>query len=66
MRLVAEDSHISVSYLAEIERGEKDPSSRVLENVAGGLGIETSDLLIRISGAMEPAATLRGPDFMAA
>ena len=66
LRQVAEGSHVSVSYLAEIERGEKDPSSKVLENVAGGLGIETSEILIRISVAMEPAVTLPGPDFMAA
>lgn len=66
LRQVAEGSHISVSYLAEIERGEKDPSSRVLESVAGGLGIETSELLIRISVAIEPAVTLPAPGFIAA
>src|SRR5438270_847734 len=39
LRQVAEGAHVSISYLAEIERGEKDPSSRVLESVAEGLGI---------------------------
>lgn len=56
LREVAEGSHVSVSYLAEIERGEKDPSSRVLESIAGGLDIETNALLIRIATALEPAA----------
>ena len=55
LREVAEDAHISVSYLAEIERGEKDPSSRVLESIARGLDTEVSDLLIRIAAALEPA-----------
>ncbi len=55
LKQVAEGAHISVSYLAEIERGEKDPSSRVLESVAGGLGVEVGDLLVRIAFSLEPA-----------
>lgn len=55
LRQVAEDAHVSISYLAEIERGEKDPSSRVLESVAGGLNVEVVDLLLRIATTLEPA-----------
>lgn len=55
LRQVAEGAHVSVSYLAEIERGEKDPSSRILESIAGGLDIEVSGLLIRIATSLEPA-----------
>lgn len=55
LREVAEGAHVSVSYLAEIERGEKDPSSRVLESIAAGLGVEISDLLIRVALSLEPA-----------
>ncbi|HET7481167.1 MAG TPA: helix-turn-helix transcriptional regulator [Rubrobacteraceae bacterium] len=55
LREVAEGAHVSVSYLAEIERGEKDPSSRVLESISSGLGMEISDLLMRVASAMEPA-----------
>ncbi len=55
LREVAEGAHVSVSYLAEIERGEKDPSSRVLESIAAGLDIETNVLLVRIAAALEPA-----------
>lgn len=54
LRQVAEGAHISVSYLAEIERGEKDPSSRVLESVARSLDIEVSELLVRIATTIEP------------
>ena len=54
MRQVAEGAHVSISYLAEIERGEKDPSSRVLESIAEGLDMETSALLLRIAAALEP------------
>ncbi|QIN82698.1 helix-turn-helix domain-containing protein [Rubrobacter tropicus] len=55
LKQVAEGAHVSVSYLAEIERGEKDPSSRVLESIAAGLEVEVSDLLVRIAASLEPA-----------
>ncbi len=66
LREVAEGAHVSVSYLAEIERGEKDPSSKVLESIAGGLEMEVSDLLIRIAAALEPAAVVPVADSLAA
>ena len=55
LKQVAEGAHVSVSYLAEIERGEKDPSSKVLESIARGLDVELADLLVRIASALEPA-----------
>ena len=55
LKQVAEGAHVSVSYLAEIERGEKDPSSRVLESIARGLDVEVSELLVRIASTLEPA-----------
>src|SRR5919202_2206875 len=54
LRQGAEGAHVSISYLAEIERGEKDPSSRVLESVAEGLGVEMGDLLLRIAATLQP------------
>ena len=66
LRQVAEGAHVSVSYLAEIERSEKDPSSRVLESIAEGLGIEVSGLLIRIAAALEPAAVSSAASKLAA
>ena len=65
LRQVAEGAHVSISYLAEIERGEKDPSSRVLESIAQGLGVEMGDLLLRIAGTLKPephaATPVEGP-----
>lgn len=55
LKQVAKGAHISVSYLAEIERGEKDPSSRVLQSIALGLDVEVSGLLVRIASALDPA-----------
>ena len=61
LRQVAEGAHVSISYLAEIERGEKDPSSRVLESVAEGLGVEVGDLLLRIAATLEPETSAAAP-----
>lgn len=66
LRQVSEGSHVSVSYLAEIERGEKDPSSRVLESVAVGLDIEVSELLVRISATLEPEPAIPVAESIAA
>lgn len=58
LKQVAEESHVSVSYLAEIERGEKDPSSKVLESIAGGLGMDAGTLLVLIALSLEPAPVI--------
>jgi transcriptional regulator with XRE-family HTH domain len=66
LKQVAEGAHVSVSYLAEIERGEKDPSSRVVENIARGLDMEVSDLLIRIAVSLQPAPVVPVANSLAA
>ena len=66
LKQVAEGAHVSVSYLAEIERGEKDPSSNVVENIARGLDIEVSDLLVRIASVLEPAPVVPVTNSLAA
>ena len=66
LKQVAEGAHVSVSYLAEIERGEKDPSSRVLENIARSLDMEVSELLIRIAAVLEPAPVVPVTNSLAA
>ncbi len=66
LKQVAEGAHVSVSYLAEIERGEKDPSSRVLESIAGGLEVEISELLVRIASSLEPAPVVSVASSLAA
>jgi len=40
----AERAGISPQYLSELERGMKDPSSEILEAVAGALGMSSLDL----------------------
>jgi transcriptional regulator with XRE-family HTH domain len=66
LKQVAEGAHVSVSYLAEIERGEKDPSSRVLESIAVGLVIVVCGRLGRGATALEPAPLVPVTDSLAA
>jgi transcriptional regulator with XRE-family HTH domain len=66
LKNVAEGAHVSVSYLAEIERAEKDPSSKVLENIARSLDMEVSELLVRIASALEPAPVVPVANSLAA
>ena len=37
--------HISVTYLAGIERGERNPSLSVIENICKGLKVKPSQVL---------------------
>jgi transcriptional regulator with XRE-family HTH domain len=48
LRMVAEKSTLALGYLSEIERGQKELSSDLLESLAArGLGLETADVVIR-------------------
>jgi transcriptional regulator with XRE-family HTH domain len=38
---------ISIGYLSEVERGQKEISSELLEGVACGLGVKSYELVIR-------------------
>src|SRR6187399_2863667 len=55
---VAEDAGVSTQYLSEIERGRKEPSSEVLQAVAGALGLRLVDLTGRVARRL---TEVRGP-----
>lgn len=42
---LSEKAGLSEIYMGEIERGQKYPSSRVLESIASALGLDIADLL---------------------
>ena len=60
---VAEQAGVSTQYLSEIERGRKEPSSEVLQAVAGALGLRLVDLTIRVARRL---TEVRGPLCLAA
>jgi transcriptional regulator with XRE-family HTH domain len=57
---VAGEAGVSTQYLSEVERGRKEPSSEVLQAVAGALDLRLVDLTVRVS------RRLRGPLALAA
>ena len=60
---VAQEAGVSTQYLSEIERGRKEPSSEVLQAVAGALDLRLVDLTIRIARRL---SQVRGPVCLAA
>jgi len=60
---VAKEAGVSTQYLSEIERGRKEPSSEVLQAVAGALDLRLVDLTIRVARRL---SQVRGPVCLAA
>lgn len=52
LRQVADRAGLSAQYLSEIERGRKEPSSEMLESIAGALGWRLADLLAAAIGGV--------------
>lgn len=49
LRQVSADARVSLGYLSEVERGQKEPSSELLAAIAGALEIELSELFAEVS-----------------
>lgn len=49
LREVSERGFISLSFVAEVERGEKNPTVPMLEAIAKGLGMTLGELLLLIA-----------------
>lgn len=47
LRQLALGSSVALGYLSEIERGQKEASSEILDSVAFGLGISLSELVVQ-------------------
>jgi DNA-binding XRE family transcriptional regulator len=50
---VAVTAGISVQYLSEVERGRKEPSSEIVQAVAGALGLGLAELARRVAEVAE-------------
>jgi len=60
---VAGQAGVSTQYLSEIERGRKEPSSELLQAVAGALDLRLVDLTTRVARRL---GQVRGPVCLAA
>jgi transcriptional regulator with XRE-family HTH domain len=67
LRQVSSKGVISIGYLSEVERGQKEPSSELMLCIAHGLGVHVHELIITAgyrlgfeNGYLDAAAFLEG------
>jgi transcriptional regulator with XRE-family HTH domain len=46
LRHLSGNGYLALGYLSEVERGQKCPSSEIIEAIANGLGEQAHDLII--------------------
>ena len=57
LRDVSGAARVSLGYLSEVERGQKEASSELLASICDALDLELADLLLEVSDGMRTAAT---------
>ncbi|GAA3754987.1 helix-turn-helix transcriptional regulator [Spinactinospora alkalitolerans] len=65
LREVSADARVSLGYLSEVERGQKEASSELLSSICGALGVPLSQVLRDVSdqlalAELQEAALLSG------
>lgn len=55
LREVSSSARVSLGYLSEIERGQKEASSELLNAICGALGVPLSNVLRRVSDKIDGA-----------
>lgn len=58
LREVSTAARVSLGYLSEVERGQKEASSELLAAICEALDVEIADLLLDIGSAMRPEPAL--------
>lgn len=54
LRDVSTGARVSLGYLSEVERGQKEASSELLAAICDALDVEIADLLLDVGTAMRP------------
>ncbi|RZU49669.1 helix-turn-helix protein [Krasilnikovia cinnamomea] len=60
LREVSTAANVSLGYLSEIERGQKEASSELLAAICDALGARLSELLREVSSTLELAEGMQG------
>ncbi|WP_067973753.1 helix-turn-helix domain-containing protein [Nocardiopsis trehalosi] len=65
LREVSADARVSLGYLSEVERGQKEASSELLSSICGALGVPLSQVLREVAdqlalAELQEAALLSG------
>lgn len=58
LREVSSQARVSLGYLSEIERGQKEASSELLNSICGALDVPLSVLLRRVSDRIDAQAVV--------
>ncbi|TYQ11313.1 UNVERIFIED_ORG: putative transcriptional regulator [Gordonia westfalica J30] len=58
LREVSTGARVSLGYLSEVERGQKEASSELLAAICDALDVEIADLLLDVGHAMRPTETV--------
>ena len=56
LREVSEKAGVSLGYLSEVERGQKEASSEVLSSIAQSLGLSTAQMLRMVADYLDSVA----------
>ena len=60
LRDVSNEAKVSLGYLSELERGQKEASSELLAAVCDALGVQLSDVLRDVSDTLALAEEMEG------
>ena len=60
LRDVSGAARVSLGYLSEVERGQKEASSELLASICDALALELADLLAEVSDGMRSASATEG------
>lgn len=52
LREVSAQARVSLGYLSEVERGQKEPSSELLASICSALDVELSELFTEVSATL--------------
>ncbi len=61
LREVSASATVSLGYLSEIERGEKEASSELLASICSALGLPLSEVLSQVSSRVAETEALSAP-----
>jgi transcriptional regulator with XRE-family HTH domain len=65
LRQVSADARVSLGYISEIERGQKEASSELLASLCGALDVPLSEVLQDVSSLVAVAEAASGPEVVA-
>ncbi len=57
LREVSTNARVSLGYLSEVERGQKEASSELLAAICDALDVELAELLLAAGEALRPVVT---------